>query len=89
MMDVGAEINRLVAEELSIPLDQITDETPLSGVDSLDMLDFAFALEKRFALTDILDAESKNRFDFSDFATVGDVRRAVQRCLNGNGLCSL
>lgn len=75
-----AAVNELIAATLDIPVSEINETTPLAGkVDSLDMLDLVFGLDKQFKL-DIFTTEINGKhWDANDFATVGDIYRTIDR----------
>ncbi len=77
--DLNQEIKRVIVEALNLdtPPEEIQDDAPLFGeglgLDSIDALEIAMALEKRFAIKVQPDKETK-RFFFS-IATLADLVR--------------
>jgi acyl carrier protein len=63
----------ILAEHLPVERSKINDDTPITGMDSLDMLNLVFAIDKGFGVNLI-----GGKWEFSDFATVGDVWRLVE-----------
>jgi len=82
--DLTGEIKRVIVEALNLdtPPGEIQDDAPLFGeglgLDSIDALEIAMALEKRFAIKVQPDKETKKYF-FS-IATLADL---VQKRLAG------
>jgi acyl carrier protein len=77
--DLNGEIKRVIVEALNLDTsaDQIQDDAPLFGdglgLDSIDALEIAMAIEKRFAIKVQPDKETKKYF-FS-IATLADLVR--------------
>ncbi len=77
--DLNGEIKRVIVEALNLdtPADQIGDDAPLFGdglgLDSIDALEIAMAVEKRFGIKVQPDKETKKYF-FS-IATLADLVR--------------
>jgi acyl carrier protein len=49
-MDVAGDVKAVIAKELKVPVEQLTDDTQLAdlGVESLDVIEIVFALEEKF-----------------------------------------
>jgi acyl carrier protein len=77
--DLNGEIKRVIVEALNLdtPPEDILDDAPLFGeglgLDSIDALEIAMVLEKRFAIKVQPDKETKKYF-FS-IATLADLVR--------------
>jgi acyl carrier protein len=77
--DLNGEIKRVIVEALNLDTsaDQIQDDAPLFGdglgLDSIDALEIAMAIEKRFGIKVQPDKETKKYF-FS-IATLADLVR--------------
>jgi acyl carrier protein len=87
-MEVAEEVKAVIAKELKIPIEELSDERKLAdlGAESLDVIEIVFRLEEKFNI-DIsvrtapgASAGAAKRDDvvMSDFATVGDICRAVK-----------
>jgi acyl carrier protein len=86
-MDVTDEVKRVIAKNLKIPAQDLSDETKLQdlGAESLDFIEIVFELEEKFQIDLTItmgkpEAASKEqgKTELSDFATVGDICRAVK-----------
>ena len=77
--NVEGKVTRIIHEHWGVPLSTIKPDATLSkdfGVDSLDIVEFVFALEEEFhmELSDEVECE------FLKSATVGDVFRIIKGC---------
>ena len=88
-MDVTSEVKQTIAAELKLPLEQLHDDTKLAdlGAESIDLIEIIFALEEKFDIDISVKAGAARQqpganptsaASLSDFATIGDVCRAVQ-----------
>jgi acyl carrier protein len=85
-MEVTDEVKAVIAKELKLPVEELGDERKLAdlGAESLDVIEIVFQLEEKFNI----DISVKMAPDgatggqagggMSDFATVGDICRAVK-----------
>jgi acyl carrier protein len=85
-MEVADEVKAVIAKELKLPAGELGDDTKLAdlGAESLDVIEIVFQLEEKFNI-DIsvkmaADGATGGQADgnMSDFATVGDICRAVK-----------
>jgi acyl carrier protein len=88
-MDVANDVKQIIAKELKIPVEQLGDDVKLAdiGAESLDVIEIVFNLEEKFnvdisiktaAAPSTDAAKAQGPTDLNDFATVGDICRAVQ-----------
>ncbi len=88
-MNVADDVKQVIAKEMKLPVEQVDDDTKLSdlGAESLDIIEIVFSLEEKFDIdistkTTVAPAADAGRTagatDLADFATVGDICRAVQ-----------
>ena len=87
-MDVADDVKQVVAKELKIPIESLTDDTKLEelGAESLDVIEIVFALEEKFDVDITVKVgpepgaanPAEGGTDLSGFTTVGDICRAVQ-----------
>jgi acyl carrier protein len=91
-MEVADEVKAVIAKELKIPVEQLTDDRKLAdiGAESLDVIEIVFQLEEKFNI-DIsvkmsaagADAQTPpGAGDLSGFATVGDICLAVKKLVD-------
>jgi len=89
-MQVSDDVKQVIAKELKLPVERLTDDTNLGdlGAESLDVIEIVFALEEKFDINitvkmgaDPATANAANASpgtDLSALTTVGDICRAVQ-----------
>lgn len=87
-MDVADDVKQVIAKELKISVEQLTDDTKLAdlGAESLDVIEIVFNLEEKFNIDISVKttaapsdtAKVQGGTDLADFATVGDICRAVR-----------
>jgi acyl carrier protein len=91
-MVVADDVKVVIAKELKVPVEEMSDERKLAdlGAESLDVIEIVFQLEEKFDI-DIsvkMDAggagagSKQDGVDMSDFTTVGDICRAVQKLVD-------
>lgn len=86
LMEVADEVKNVIAKELKLPVEELTDDRLLAdvGAESLDVIEIVFALEEKFNIDISLkmnqggSASKQAETDLSNFATVGDICRSVQ-----------
>ena len=77
--NVEGKVTTIIHEHWGVPLSKITPSAVLSkdfGVDSLDIVEFVFALEEEFHM----ELSEKVSCEFEKSATVGDVFRIIKGC---------
>jgi acyl carrier protein len=76
MVDVTADVTALIAKKVRVerPTIELTDRLDDLGLESLDAVELIFDLEEKFDVQVPYNANSPK----TEFATVGDVVRAVQ-----------
>jgi acyl carrier protein len=87
-MKVADEARAVIAKELKLPVEQLTDERKLAdlGAESLDVIEIVFRLEETFDIDISVKMEAAgagaprppSEVDLSALATVGDICRAVK-----------
>jgi acyl carrier protein len=86
LMEVADEVKNVIAKELKLPVEELTDDRLLAdvGAESLDVIEIVFALEEKFNIDISLKmnqgsgAGKQAESDLSNFATVGDICRSVK-----------
>lgn len=92
-MEVADDVKQVIAKELKIPIEQLSDEVRLAdlGAESLDVIEIVFNLEEKFNIDISMKTaaaptpeanKAKAPTDLTDFQTVGDICRAVQSLVN-------
>ena len=83
-MDIGHEVKVVIAKSLTIPIEQLTDETKLVdlAVESLKVIEMVFDLEEKFDITIPTMSKVEGRPENLAFDTIGDVTRAVADLVN-------
>jgi acyl carrier protein len=88
-MDISEEVRLVIAKALKLPVEQLHDETRLQdiGAESIDTIEIMFELEEKFDIDLTVKVgkpgqpgavgQSQGQLNLEDFATVGDVCRAV------------
>ncbi len=76
-MDVIEEVKQIIANYMRLPAQELSARTRLQdiGVQSIDILELVFALEKRFGV-DLPFNLNENEQNW--FATIGDIAKAIQ-----------
>jgi acyl carrier protein len=85
-MEVADEVKAVIAKELKLPAGELNDDTKLAdlGAESLDVIEIVFQLEEKFNVDISVKMApggatgGQAEGDMSDFATVGDICRAVK-----------
>jgi acyl carrier protein len=82
MVDVTADVIAIIAKK--IPGEkkeiQLTDNLQALGLESIDALEMIFDLEEKFGIQIPYNANSAA----TDFSTVGDVVKAIQKLVDNN-----
>jgi acyl carrier protein len=91
-MQLANQVKLAISEVLKIPVDRLQDNTQLDelGAESLDFIEIVYALEEKFDVDIALEAgrlSSKQdgagrESDLSQFSSIGDVCRLVQRLVD-------
>ena len=85
-MDIAAEVRRVIAKVLKRPVQDLSNETKLQdlGAESIDFKEIVFEIEETFQIDLTVTignpqtAGKEQDNALSDFATVGDICRAVE-----------
>jgi acyl carrier protein len=91
-MNVADEVKAVIAQKLKISVEELNDARQLGdlGAESVDMIEFVFALEEKFdiyiteeiAQTGRSPEKPQGRVELSTGMTVGDFCRAVQAVID-------
>jgi acyl carrier protein len=85
-MNTSEDVKLVIAKALKVPAEQLHDETRLQdiGAESIDTIEIMFELEEKFDIDLTVKVgqsgkpgASQGQLSLEDFATVGDVCRAV------------
>ncbi len=81
MADVANEVLEIIAAKASVEVASLTLDAKLTDLNiaSLDVVEIVFALEEKFDIQIPFNANKAK----SEFETVGDVVRAVERLVGG------
>jgi acyl carrier protein len=77
-MDVLSDVKQIISRQVGVPLDQLHEDSRLEsiGVESLDIIEIIFALEKKYNVAIPFNA---NESDALAFDTIGHVVDAVRK----------
>ena len=81
MQDIFERMQKIIAEQFSVDLDTVTEETSFEedlGADSVDLVELVMAMEEEFEIDEIPEE------DLLTLKTVGDCVRYLTAKLNGN-----
>jgi acyl carrier protein len=75
-MDVLQDIKEIISKQVAMPIEKLTSEMRLEeiGVESIDVIEIIFALEKKYDVAISFDASGS---DLPAFETVGQIADAV------------
>ena len=75
-MDVLKDVKQIISKQVGVPLEQLSPESRLEaiGVESLDIIEIIFALEKKY---DVAIPFNANESAALAFETIGQVAEAV------------
>jgi acyl carrier protein len=77
-MDVLKDVTQIVSKQVGVPFEQLTPDSRLEaiGVESLDIIEIIFALEKRYNVAIPFNANESAALAFE---TIGQVADAVSK----------
>ena len=77
-MDVLKDVKQIISKQVGVPLEQLSPESRLEaiGVESLDIIEIIFALEKKY---DVAIPFNANESAAPAFETIGQVAEAVSK----------
>jgi acyl carrier protein len=77
-MDVLKDVKQIISKQIGVPLEQLSPESRLEaiGVESLDIIEIIFALEKKY---DVAIPFNANESAAPAFETIGQVAEAVSK----------
>ena len=77
-MDILKDVKQIISKQVGVPLEQLNPESRLEaiGVESLDIIEIIFALEKKY---DVAIPFNANESAALAFETIGQVAEAVSK----------
>ena len=77
-MDILKDVKQIISKQVGVPLEQLSPESRLEaiGVESLDIIEIIFALEKKY---DVAIPFNANESAALAFETIGQVAEAVSK----------
>ena len=77
-MDILKDVKQIISKQVGVPLEQLSPDSRLEaiGVESLDIIEIIFALEKKY---DVAIPFNANESAALAFETIGQVAEAVSK----------
>jgi acyl carrier protein len=95
-MEVAEDVKAVIANELKIPVEQLTDDRKLAdlGAESLDVIEIVFELEEKFNIDISVKTTParagagilRDQVELSALGTVGDICRMVKTLVDAKTL---